>query len=829
MNSNTGTGSSTGVLGRMIPGYIRKTIQDIKEITGKHSDDEIYLMLKDCNMDPNETAQKLLYIDTFHEVKKKRDKRKSNVSTQSYVQPRLTSSMQQRGPRGGRGNNSSHYIPNDAGHRRQVSGRQQNGGTNHTERSTNPWMPIQHRTESDAAYHNSNSSVALANGRRSVSNGSFTHGHTSQVSADNIIDVDKGTSVVDVCRGTSVSVMNELVKSPALPAVAVKQLPNLNPGPTPAPTPTTTSIVSSGARFDGINSESGSSHLPTSMNSAPLSGVYSSASDPVLLPSLNSRNPGAVGAIKRETGSQQSSTEFIGSSSKSRLNVGQDGRNNSQADTGTANRTSQGVEKSENSEPPRASSLLNHDKSCTSLSKQDGWPSQQVNGPSNVMNSQGGLVAHGANVQSLPKPNESVLEQAISQLDMKLEKLKISTRQPVIFPDYIQVPEAFLNGLTFGSLDDALGHTQNGIKDECVDGTVLTNHDAAREPSLRDQDASSAACEGDDPAHSQMHSNAPKNFSPLEVDASSAAASNPNELKPEILPHIGGSMYPFLHTTPDYSFGYLPPMLGPHLVQVEVTEVGNSTVPSTGSSQPVGAGQNSVAVSPQLIPLLQQPYPSNYVPYNPYFPQLYVPHNAHQFLGHSGFAQHASTGNIYVPQPTAVTGVKYPVQPLYKPGNIAGNLAHFGIPSGYGSYGSSAVGYGLGATITAGSSASNEGLPEPELNETNIYSTLKQNEESQVWTSATGQDMSTLQATFFYNYPQGQQVAYSPAYSGQGPLGGMSHLTQTTGAPTTVQSLPQQSQAVAGSVEPVVPSTGTYQQPHSQINWNSKLFNRENI
>ncbi|EEF30185.1 conserved hypothetical protein [Ricinus communis] len=43
-----------------IPSNVRKTIQDIKEITGNHSEEEIYAMLRDCSMDPNETAQKLL-------------------------------------------------------------------------------------------------------------------------------------------------------------------------------------------------------------------------------------------------------------------------------------------------------------------------------------------------------------------------------------------------------------------------------------------------------------------------------------------------------------------------------------------------------------------------------------------------------------------------------------------------------------------------------------------------------------------------------------------------------------------------------------------------
>jgi hypothetical protein len=48
-----------------IPTGVRKTIQNIKEITGNHSDDEIYAMLKECSMDPNETTQKLLFQGTF--------------------------------------------------------------------------------------------------------------------------------------------------------------------------------------------------------------------------------------------------------------------------------------------------------------------------------------------------------------------------------------------------------------------------------------------------------------------------------------------------------------------------------------------------------------------------------------------------------------------------------------------------------------------------------------------------------------------------------------------------------------------------------------------
>lgn len=46
---------------------VRKTIQQIKEIVGNHSDADIYVALKETNMDPNETTQKLLNQGIFLE------------------------------------------------------------------------------------------------------------------------------------------------------------------------------------------------------------------------------------------------------------------------------------------------------------------------------------------------------------------------------------------------------------------------------------------------------------------------------------------------------------------------------------------------------------------------------------------------------------------------------------------------------------------------------------------------------------------------------------------------------------------------------------------
>ncbi|KAG5389447.1 hypothetical protein IGI04_030988 [Brassica rapa subsp. trilocularis] len=56
-------------------GSVRKMIQSLKEIVNC-SDSEIYTMLVECHMDPNETVIRLISQDAFQEVKSKRNKNK---------------------------------------------------------------------------------------------------------------------------------------------------------------------------------------------------------------------------------------------------------------------------------------------------------------------------------------------------------------------------------------------------------------------------------------------------------------------------------------------------------------------------------------------------------------------------------------------------------------------------------------------------------------------------------------------------------------------------------------------------------------------------------
>ncbi|KAK9269387.1 hypothetical protein L1049_001159 [Liquidambar formosana] len=807
-----------------IPNSVRKTIQDIKEIAGKHSDEDIYAMLKECSMDPNETAQKLLYLDTFHEVKRKRERRKENLNSRASEDSRWTPGVQGRGARGARGNYPSHHISYDVSGGKNAAARKENGVNHTTARGA---LPVSQKMENKVAPHVTKSSTIIVNGTMSVANGSSSLEHAPQASVTGVSNLPKDNLAVEVSK---------LGTAPTLPTVDVK------PHPSSAPMPTST-IVSE-VRVEQGTSSSSSNHLSTSMTPTSVSGVYSSASDPVLLPSLNSRVPGVLSTIRREVGSQrvnaESSADALAEINHIQMNkhVPQN-VDDSELSSSISEKAASGTVKvkSIHRKIPRESKGV--DKSQLASSNYDTQSPQQFMGPSKVAASEVATILVEPSPRSLPELNVSSLEEVTS-------KLNICDGQHVIFPNHFQVPEAFKNGLTFGSFDGSFGLNSkfiNGINSDKASVAEVDsfqgNDEAAVEASLSNQNVSSTAQEVDYPEHPQSPQQVPENISPPEGNVSTGAVPTFDQSKQEILLPPGGPQFP-VQTAPNY-FGYVPPMLGSQHVQFEGSEPqardvsrlpnfasGNSLVlptsgPTPPATQPTGVGHNSLAVPPQPVPVFRQPYPPNYLPYNPYYSPYFVP-PVQQYLSHGGFPQQPSTGNVYLPPPAVAAGVKFSF-PQYKPGANSGNSPHIGVPSGYGSYSSSAVPYSPSLAATSGSSTGNEDLSASHLKENNIYTTGQQTEGSAVWIPAPGRDMSGLQSNSFYNLPpQGQHVPFSPAQAGHGAFAGIYHPTQTMAGPSTVHPLLQQSQAISGSVETVghPPPSGSYQQPqNAQMNWNS--------
>ncbi|XP_023759560.1 GBF-interacting protein 1 [Lactuca sativa] len=229
--------------------------------------------------------------------------------------------------------------------------------------------------------------------------------------------------------------------------------------------------------------------------------------------------------------------------------------------------------------------------------------------------------------------------------DVGVEK---SSYQAVIFPDHLQVPENLKSQFTFGSLD--VVQEASSLKSSHPDSAL--KHDETKK---------------------------------VEV-----------EVEVEMMPPLGlggGFQNPIVQR--DYSFGYMPHLMGPgpHFLHVDVPELqsqsgsGGSVVtsgigqtPATQSAT-VGAAQNPISLSPPpppppppVFPYFRQVFPS-YVPYNPYFPHFYIPQNAHLFNhahahahAHGVFPTHQPPPTS-TPVPAAATGIKFPVPQLKQGSN----------------------------------------------------------------------------------------------------------------------------------------------------------------
>ncbi|CAL9013509.1 unnamed protein product [Prunus brigantina] len=864
-----------------IPNSVRKTIQDIKEITGNHSEEEIYAMLKECNMDPNETAQKLLFQDPFHEVKRKRDKRKENLNNRESAESRWRPGMQGRGGRGGRVNFSPRY---DAGGGRSTAPGTENGPSQVAEKGGAPSLPTSRETKSKERSLVTSSAPVIVDGPTNVVSGSTNVVHPSHVSAGSGPDIslslvgdNLGSSVppVDANKNTTVKFGNE----------------DLHEQPAPS---------------------SGSSLvLPPPASTL---AVCFSSSDPVLVPSNDSRLPGSVGTIKREVGSHHPSASEIGSS---------------QAQGKVASKT-QGVGKSQLADLSHPSSTSTHGSSGSRPSSNYSSRSQQSVGTqkavginkewkpkpvnSTVVQGQGTAgtaVASDVPADSVKAPSQSqsvssVLdsEEATSKLQRKLEELHLPQRKTVILPNHIHVPESERTKLSFGSFGATFGVTTGYVSGPETDKsstprseTSQVIEEAVEEQLSSNQNALTTANEDDYPDHPQSPTHVPENISSGEGDVSSSATQGQNESKHDTALPSGGHQFSVAHTSPNYSFGFVPPILGSQLASFENSESqprdisrlpsfvvqppfdpasyyaqfyrsgadsdgrlspfpspgvsskynGNVAVlpPSSQSPQEGGvlsaAGptplvtqasglvQSSIGVTQQQVPVFRPPagmhishYAPNYIPYSHYFSPFYVPPPAiHQFLGNGAFPQQPQAGGVYpAPPAAAATGVKYSL-PQYKTGTNTGNSAHIGMASGYGPYGSSPAGYNPSSATTAGNSTANEDLSTSQFKESNVYMTGQQSEGSSVWVAAPGREMSSLTSSFYNLPPQGQHVTFTPTQAGHGTFAGIYHPAQAVTA-ATVHPLLQQSQTMAGAVDMVGPGGSVYQQPqHAQINWPS--------
>ncbi|KAK4753337.1 hypothetical protein SAY87_022135 [Trapa incisa] len=174
-----------------IPDNLRKMLDNIREISGKqHADEDVYAMLRECAFDPNETVQKLFYLETFQEVKSRRDKRKDSANSK-VPETKLSSETHVRGSRGNRNPSSSQAS---SGGPKHVPSQREKKTSNFTERSsgTTP-LPLQ-KTKDDAGSHVIKATDTVTNGPPILYNGISTHAPTPETSVDDVISVFEASS-----------------------------------------------------------------------------------------------------------------------------------------------------------------------------------------------------------------------------------------------------------------------------------------------------------------------------------------------------------------------------------------------------------------------------------------------------------------------------------------------------------------------------------------------------------------------------------------------------------------------------------------------------------
>ncbi|PIN11507.1 hypothetical protein CDL12_15876 [Handroanthus impetiginosus] len=546
-----------------IPSGVKKTIENIKEITGQnHSEDEIYAMLKECSMDPNETTQKLLLLDTFHEVKRKRDRRKEpklrkkikennahvlaiclNLGLRVEPAEKWKPGTQARTNRVGRGNYSSRHISHDAGGGRNLAAIKD---TSHlTEKGTSKGSLA---TSQDMK---KNETSSVASPITAVSNG--PSGITSQ--STNVIH-DNHASAVEGGNQSNPSAIDSVKNSNVSGSKDVQQHQMLELSNKAAPIP-----------------------LP------PASGSYFSSSDPVLLPSQDLSIPKAVGTIQREGGNQHATAELVNDNHTESKSA------SAKTPTSEAGICSvqqnmpnnlQGVGKNQHVEPVQAAASSvgvstasrpssNYNNRSQVIGSQKVGPGKEWKPKSTNPNvSQGATIASSSEVstvsfgthpESQTTPVVLVSNDATVELQRKLEDTHISDRQHVIIPNHLHVPEVEKLGFCFGSFDASFGldMNQNGVPG--ADKSPPINQNAmvpAEDTEKRFPDGPQSPSQG------------PETNSSSEVEVSSSMIPDYSESKPEVAP--GSHQHPVIHASSNYNFGFMPPILSSQLTPLETSE-----------------------------------------------------------------------------------------------------------------------------------------------------------------------------------------------------------------------------------------------------------------
>ncbi|XP_020102847.1 GBF-interacting protein 1-like isoform X1 [Ananas comosus] len=739
-----------------IPAGVRRTIQNIKEIAGNHSDEEVYAMLKECSMDPNETAQKLLLQDTFHEVKKKRDKKKE--TNKESGESRWRPGPQGRGGRGGRGSFPSRYLVNDVGGRNVSSGKE-NGANQSTDKGSTTSTPID--TEIKPSISISSLAGGLANGVGNINNPTSSQGHAPQLPG-------LGGSV-STEENSSTSKSNNKTSSTSSTTIDNK-------------------IGSAGGQFaSGPGSRPSSSSHGRASGSRP-SSSYSSRSQQLggpqkgvgpnkeWKPKTTNANPAQAPATAAASDILPNPAVAVTWSLEASSSV-------------TTEEAALKVEK-------KLADLQLLDRQHVIIPDHLQVPESERYGLSFGSFDAGFEIttANGPASDKYSVPSDSELSQGIEgTVEEPFSSMQnaSSAVEETEALDHEQSPTEMPENIS-REVEKSSSTNETEEADQSKEAAALPP-EASHHPLL--QTAPSYSTYGLVP---QMLGN---QFGSFETSDSQAHDTNR-------IPNIMASQ------ESGNSLVFSSSASTPLTTQAAGVAQSSIAIPP----QPVPVLRQPTGVHISHYPPNYFPYNQYFSPYYVPPPLHHFLSNAAAFPQQPPSGGIYPPGAAAAAA-TAAAPLKYPFS-QYKSGGNAGNQAnHVGMPTSYGAYSSSSAGYSTSAAAASGNSGGNDDISSAQFKESNVYIAGQQNEGSAVWIPTHGRDISSLQAGSFYGLPpQGQPMAFAPPQAGHGAFSGIYHPTQTVTA-QAVHPLLQQSQSVAGVVE-MVPPTGLYQQPQRpQINW----------
>ncbi|KAL8153438.1 hypothetical protein V2J09_011198 [Rumex salicifolius] len=716
---------------------LRRTVQSLKELTGNPSDTEVYAALKECHMDANEAAQKLLN-QGFKEFSDNR-KQPENVNYRKQAENAKHRKHSE--------NENNRKQPENANQRKQPE------NANHIKQPETENAKHRKQPETENANHSKQPENANHTAKIYAPDRRFNNVRRATFSRNNMHETVQPVSrEFRVVRDNRVNPKLEKETESAIDA-----------GPAPGNHSSMANIFETSAMGSSRNHKlSAQDHIPQHVNrtadsrpklareinltgqrkeqteekkpavpssvsnpqaakqghlpsSTFVEGVCASPSDPVHVPSSNSRSP----AIKREVGVVGGHRQSVECSPKQTSQQNSSNSNLVQGSSSTMGSFRSINNASKKDQPSNStisqSTLLNTSRAFFSqhhasrqyqapVGHQKGaLPSKEWRPKSSQMVkvSTAGVVGTPLKSASLSSDNSKIQKADPSLLHEEISEVSIEQVQNVIIAQHIRVPENDRCRLTFGSfgMDISYGDSASALQatggqesattgsDEISDRTQLNLLDEG----VRNSGSSSSS----DVANEQVHDEE-KTTTSLHLESYSDTGlereSGPPFSASELQQHQDTSDLP--------NFAVFDPQAGydiSYFRHVDDT-VQEQTFPSQevlASHSPTNAQASSMAMLQQQPPLAQM-YPqlhlshyTNVMPYRQLLSPVYVPPMGLPGYSNNPTYGHPSNGSSYVLMPGGSShltpaNMKYSVQPFKPlPSVSAAGFGNFGTPTGY--------------------------------------------------------------------------------------------------------------------------------------------------